>query len=96
MVPPRGQTNVLESSHSNADLLKRIEKLESTVLNQKGSVDARSSYSSNEKHVEGLESDIFGPEKLSGSEGDQSGDQDSRLLENIGTREDALVSALIL
>lgn len=92
---PQGQTDASLTSQGNAELLRRIEKLESIVLKQTGSVVTRSSNISNPSPLVRQELLIADSKELSGSEGVQNGDQDSRWLENVGMREDALVSEAV-
>ncbi|TAQ84486.1 hypothetical protein B7494_g7197 [Chlorociboria aeruginascens] len=79
--------NNAEKTHSNAELLGRIERLESIILRQVP-VENHSKYISDDSHL--TRSLVFNPSL----EGIQRQDEDSQLLENIGTREDSLLSCL--
>ncbi|KAH8678657.1 hypothetical protein BGZ60DRAFT_248178 [Tricladium varicosporioides] len=94
LVPPQEQINTTVSSHTNAELLARIETLESIVLKQKESTGAL--LNSVPHGVDNRRRPLLS-ENLGGSVVSniyQKQDQDSRLLENVGTRDDSLLSRL--
>ena len=91
LVPPRGQTDTASTIHSNDELLKRIERLESIVLKQANSAETRAKYATDELHAPRQQFLYSSSESVTVSSIHQSRDQDSRLLENVGTREDSLV-----
>lgn len=81
LVPPQRQAETSSTAQSNAELLQRIERLETMVLRQHASDDFH----------------LTGQPAIAPASGDvghdihQKRDEDSQLLENVGTREDALV-----
>lgn len=95
LVRPHGQMIAPSTAQSNEELLRRIEKLESIVLKQDGSTGTRSCDVANESFVPSQRLVESTSERPSGPECVQNGDQDSRLLENVGMREDTLVGYTI-
>lgn len=92
LVPPQGETNTTSTSHSTTEILERIERLESIVLKQTGSAHTPSTHTSDDGYVARQEPRYRSESAMvSVSNIHQKQDQDSRLLENIGTREDSLV-----
>lgn len=73
---------------SNAELIARIERLESIVLRQSGSF-----HTSSQVHLDVTSQQLLSPRSGSNAvfNSHHGRDQDSRLLEEIGTREDSLV-----
>lgn len=93
LVRPGGQANTNSASHNNAELLERIARLESIVLKQSesNSLETRSSNTSDHSHTAGQQPVSIGSERATVSYIHRERDQESRLLENVGTREDSLV-----
>ena len=89
LVLPR-QVDSSSTAHSNAELLARIEQLEAIVLRQ-SSIDDHTKNSSDESH--GTRHRALTPNSGVAVVSDihQNRDEDSQLLENVGTREDSLV-----
>lgn len=88
-MPPSGQTDTFSTLYENAEILRRIERLESIVLNQTGPTETRSNRVSQDGTIitqQPLNSDSVVVPNVH-----QKQDQDLRFLENIGTREDSLV-----
>lgn len=94
LVPPKEQTNTTITSHSSAELLARIERLESMVLKQNEPTGALSNSVSHggDNTRQPLLSENSGGMVVSNIH--QKQDQDSRLLENVGIRDDSLVRIL--
>jgi hypothetical protein len=88
LIPPRSQTETTSAFQSNAVLLERIERLESAVLQQR--VEAETKYGEN-IHPAVYEplTPSTGSSNISIIQGER--DQDSQLLQDIGTMEDSLV-----
>jgi hypothetical protein len=96
LVRPGGQANTNSTSHDNAELLERIARLESMVLKQteSNSHGTPSSTTSDDNHAARHEPPSLNPERITVSNIHRKRDQESRLLENVGTREDSLVRGL--
>ncbi|KAI9690054.1 MAG: hypothetical protein M1820_010053 [Bogoriella megaspora] len=79
------QTEATSATHSNAELIERIERLEDIVLRQSASSDSHPTRNS-----------ALGPNSGDAVTLDihQKRDEDSDVLENVGTREDLLLSSL--
>ncbi|KAH6676341.1 hypothetical protein B0J14DRAFT_352337 [Halenospora varia] len=92
LVPPQEQTKTTITSHSSAELLARIERLESMVLKQNEPTEALSNSVSHggDNTRQPLLSENSGGMVVSNIH--QKQDQDSRLLENVGIRDDSLLS----
>ena len=91
LVPPSGRRDTISTVHSNAEILGRIERLESIVLKQTDFAETHSKHASDNSHVTRQQSLDPSSKNVVVSNVHQKRDQDSRLLENIGTREDSLV-----
>jgi len=93
LVRPGGQTNTTSTPHSNADLLERIARLESMVLKQAESntAETRSRSTFDDGHAARQPAHSLSLERDAVSNVHRKRDQESRLLENVGTREDSLV-----
>ncbi|KAF4633565.1 hypothetical protein G7Y89_g4544 [Cudoniella acicularis] len=91
LVPPQVQTDTTSTFHSNAEILARIERLESIVLKQSGSAGTPSKYTPDDTRQQ-LLYPSSGSVVVSNIH--QKRDQDSQLLENVGTREDSLLHRL--
>ena len=91
LVPPKEQPNTQPPSQSNADLLRRIEHLESVVQQQSRSTNASSEKASTESLSpdQAVQFAHQGDTSLSGRTSNR--DEDSKLLQSVGTREDSLV-----
>ena len=98
LVPPQRRAGSASTFHSDSEILARIERLESIVLKQTGSAEALSNSTLVDSDVTGQQPLYPSPESFIASNVHLKRDQDSLLLENIGTREDSLVwdSYLIL
>jgi Fungal Zn(2)-Cys(6) binuclear cluster domain len=90
LVPKQRQTETTSTINSNAEILGRIELLESIVL-QPVSVDTNSRYAADTDHLTRQLAPNPSSESAAVSSVHQSPDEDSQLLENAGTREDSLV-----
>jgi len=88
---PQGKVDATSTSNNNADLLGRIERLESIVLKQKESTQPVSNHASDDSHVTRQELLHHGSQRVFVSNIHRKRDQDSQLLENVGLREDSLV-----
>lgn len=106
LVPPRKRPRTTSSSYGEAELLKRIDRLEAIVLKQGDSVDSRSERDSGVEEASRQQridsnvgmngNDAAYQQRLDENVGEASSvhrkrDRDSRVLQNVGTREDALV-----
>lgn len=86
-IPPRSQPDTAAPIQSNVDVLRRLERLESLVLQRTDSIETDNQSDSHATRQQPLH---LSSESVV-SNVHQNGDQDSRFLENIGIREDSLV-----
>ncbi|KAF2093561.1 hypothetical protein NA57DRAFT_61267 [Rhizodiscina lignyota] len=93
VVPPQKHTETTSTIRHNEELLERIERLESIVL-QPNSVQARSKYSLDNSRLVTRPAIPQGSDGVVDSDDHHERDQDSQLLENVGTREDLLLPRL--
>jgi len=91
LVPPQGHADATSASLGNAEIRERLERLESIVLKQTGSSETHSEFGSDDSHATRQQPLYPGAESVAVSTVHRQRDQDSRLLENVGTREDSLV-----
>ena len=91
LVPPQDQSITTSTVQSNAELLARIERLESIVIKQTDSTETRSRYALDDSHTARQQTLHPTPENIDLPSIDIQREQVSRLLENVGTREDSLV-----
>lgn len=89
--PPQERPDTISTLHSNAEILARLERLESVVLKPTSPSHTHSKYASEDIHSSRQQPRYSGLESVIESSIHQRRDQDSRLLEDIGTREDSLV-----
>lgn len=90
LVPPKRQNVTHNTTHSNVDLLERIEKLE-TLIQRPFPSQNFSSHGLEDNYSLGRQIVTPSPESILVSDIHQTQDEDSMLLENIGTGEDAIV-----
>lgn len=93
LVPPLRQTRQTEQAstlHVTAEILWRIEKLESIVLDKGDPVERSSGYTSDNGYVTEQQR-LQSPRSAAASQIHQDGDEDSRFLESIGARENLVV-----
>lgn len=88
VVRPQGQTDNTILFHRHAEILKRIDRLESIVLKKTGSAEP---CSSDDRDFTGQQPPYANSESTFVYNVHRQPDQDSRLLESVGTRDDSLV-----
>jgi hypothetical protein len=90
LVPPQRRTVTHSTTRSNVDLLARIERLEAMI--QRTPPDQNpSSYFPDDSYSGRTQVATPSPGSILVSDIHQNRDEDSHLLENVGTREDAMV-----
>jgi hypothetical protein len=89
LIPPKAPVETTSTLQSNAELLERINRLESIVLKQQIQVETRSGENSGPTTHQ-QPTPISESDYISVNHGER--DEDTRLLQDIGTREDSLVS----
>ena len=90
LVPPQGRTDTTSTIHSNAELLGRIKRLEA-IIQRPLSVETYAKYASDDSYLTRRLALTPSPRRVIVSDIHQSREEDSQLLENVGTREDSLV-----
>jgi len=90
LVPPRRQTETAPTTHSNAELLERIGRLEAIILRPL-SGGTHDKYASDSGRLTRGLTLTPSSEGVVVSDIHQNRDEDSQLPENVGTREDSLV-----
>lgn len=94
LVPPRGQADTTSRPHSDLGIVERVERLESIVLKRTSSAESDPTCATDNNHDTSQHPLYLRSDSVVVSNPHQARDQDSRFLENVGTREDALVCGL--
>ena len=96
LVPPRKQIDTTSTAQSISIILDRLERLESIVLKQTISTHHHANDVPNDSRIPNEKSVHPVPTSVVISKNHQNRDQDSRLLENVGIRDNVLVCASLL
>ena len=84
-VPPERRTEIISTTHTDARLLRRIERLEALIRQPPSATTHIEDHPSKQLALSPIS------EHVVASDIHHSGDEDSRFLENVGTREDSVV-----
>ncbi len=88
LVPPQGPADTNSSPHSNAELLERIRRLESIILQQRGPIETHSTYAADNSSQQSW---YPSPGSVIVSDVHQKRDNDSQFLESLGRKENSCV-----
>ncbi|KAI1478541.1 hypothetical protein F4774DRAFT_385197, partial [Daldinia eschscholtzii] len=93
LVPPQGRTERTTAGHDSAELIERIERLEAIILQSSAEKNNSQHAPDDSRHAsQSLLTPTSG--RIVEPDVHQTRDRDSDFLENIGTREDSLLSPL--